>query len=44
MDSSFIMGNATATWHGVIDPSMYAYLIYRKAIEWAFESFSLPNR
>ena len=28
--------------HGMIDPSMYAYLIYRRAIEWAFESFSLP--
>jgi VCBS repeat-containing protein len=28
--------------HGVIDPSMYSYLIYRKSIEWAFESFSLP--
>jgi len=28
--------------HGVIDPSIYSYLIYRKAIEWAFESFQLP--
>ncbi|MRR05413.1 MAG: hypothetical protein EG828_00485 [Deltaproteobacteria bacterium] len=28
--------------HNVTDPSMYAYLMYRKAIEWAFESFGLP--
>ncbi|WP_157046190.1 Ig-like domain-containing protein [Geotalea uraniireducens] len=28
--------------HGMIDPSMYAYLVYRRAIEWAFESFTLP--
>ncbi len=28
--------------HGIVDPSMYSYQIYRKAIEWAFESFSLP--
>ena len=28
--------------HGVISPSMYSYLIYRKAIEWAFESSGLP--
>ena len=28
--------------HGGYDPGMYAYLIYRRAIEWAFESFSLP--
>ena len=28
--------------HGGYDPGMYEYLIYRKAIEWAFESFSLP--
>lgn len=28
--------------HGGFDPGIYAYLIYRKAIEWAFESFRLP--
>jgi hypothetical protein len=28
--------------HGGYDPGMYAYLIYRKAIEWAFESRALP--
>lgn len=28
--------------HGGTDPGMYSYLIYRKAIEWAFESFGLP--
>lgn len=28
--------------HGGYDPAMYAYVIYRRAIEWAFESFSLP--
>lgn len=28
--------------HGMIDPSMYSYLVYRRAIEWAFESFGLP--
>ena len=28
--------------HGGYDPGMYAYVIYRKAIEWAFESFSVP--
>jgi hypothetical protein len=28
--------------HGGYTPGMYAYLIYRKAIEWAFESFTLP--
>ncbi|WP_372966455.1 Ig-like domain-containing protein, partial [Marinobacter sp.] len=28
--------------HGGYDPGMYAYLIYRRAIEWAFESFSMP--
>jgi len=28
--------------HGGNDPGMYAYLIYRKAIEWAFASFTLP--
>ena len=28
--------------HGGYDLSMYSYLIYRRAIEWAFESFSLP--
>jgi hypothetical protein len=27
---------------GVIDPSMYTYLVYRRAIEWAFESFGVP--
>ena len=29
-------------FHGGFDPGMYSYLIYRNAIEWAFESFSLP--
>ena len=28
--------------HTVYDPSMYAYLIYRHAIEWAFEAANLP--
>ena len=28
--------------HGGYDPGMYEYLIYRRAIEWAFESFNLP--
>ena len=28
--------------HGGSDPGLYQYLIYRRAIEWAFESFSLP--
>ncbi len=28
--------------HGDYDPGMYAYLILRKAIEWAFESDRLP--
>jgi len=28
--------------HTVYDPSMYAYLIYRDAIEWAFEKHNLP--
>ena len=28
--------------HGVSDPAMYAYLIYRKAIEWAFEAVKSP--
>ena len=28
--------------HGGYDVGMYSYLIYRNAIEWAFESFSLP--
>ncbi|MFZ5996136.1 MAG: hypothetical protein ACOYW7_01415, partial [Nitrospirota bacterium] len=28
--------------HTVYDPSMYAYLIYRHAIEWAFEAAGLP--
>ncbi len=28
--------------NGSADPGMYAYLIYRRAIEWAFESFKLP--
>ncbi len=28
--------------HTVYDPSLYAYLIYRHAIDWAFESFGLP--
>ena len=28
--------------HGVISPSMYGYLIYRRAIEWAFESATFP--
>jgi hypothetical protein len=28
--------------HSVYDPSMYAYLIYRRAIEWAFEAHNLP--
>ena len=28
--------------HTVYDPSLYAYLIYRYAIEWAFESASIP--
>jgi VCBS repeat-containing protein len=28
--------------HGMVDPGMYAYLIYRSAIEWAFESLGAP--
>ena len=28
--------------HGVFDPGMYAYLIFRNAIEWAFESANVP--
>ena len=28
--------------HGVYDPAMYAYSIYRNAIEWAFEAANLP--
>ena len=28
--------------HTVYDPSLYAYLIYRNAIEWAFEAYDLP--
>jgi len=28
--------------HGGNDPGMYAYLIYRNAIEWAFETAALP--
>ena len=28
--------------HGGYDPVMYAYLIYRNAIEWAFEAANLP--
>jgi hypothetical protein len=28
--------------HTVYDPSMYAYLIYRHAIEWAFEAANVP--
>ncbi|MDA8099122.1 MAG: IPT/TIG domain-containing protein, partial [Nitrospiraceae bacterium] len=28
--------------HTIYDPALYAYLIYRRAIEWAFESFTLP--
>jgi hypothetical protein len=28
--------------HGGFDSSMYAYLIYKNAIEWAFESANLP--
>ena len=28
--------------HTVYDPSMYAYLIYRNAIAWAFEAANLP--
>jgi uncharacterized repeat protein (TIGR01451 family) len=28
--------------HGGNDPGMYAYLIYRNAIEWAFETANLP--
>lgn len=28
--------------HGATDPSMYPYLFFRRAIEWAFESFRLP--
>ena len=28
--------------HTVYDPSMYAYLIYRHAIEWAFDAANLP--
>ena len=28
--------------HGVADAGMYAYLIYRKAIEWAFENAGSP--
>ncbi len=28
--------------HGVTDPSTYVYFIYRKAIEWAFESLGVP--
>jgi len=28
--------------HGVYDPSTYAYLIYRNAVEWAFEASDLP--
>ena len=28
--------------HGGYDPAMYAYLIYRQAIEWAFETLNVP--
>ncbi|MDD2499194.1 MAG: cadherin-like domain-containing protein [Geobacter sp.] len=28
--------------HGASDPSLYTYLLFRKAIEWAFETFKLP--
>jgi 3-keto-disaccharide hydrolase len=28
--------------HGVYDPGMYAYLIFRNAIEWSFETANLP--
>ncbi|HUJ17960.1 MAG TPA: hypothetical protein VL197_08195 [Nitrospirota bacterium] len=28
--------------HTVYDPSLYAYLIYRHAVEWAFETANLP--
>ena len=28
--------------HGASDPTMYSYLIFRRAIEWAFENFKLP--
>ena len=28
--------------HGVYDPVMYSYLIYRQAIEWAFETANMP--
>jgi hypothetical protein len=28
--------------HGGYDPGMYAYLIFRRAIEWAFENANLP--
>lgn len=28
--------------HGVTDPSTYSYFIYRRAIEWAFESLGVP--
>ena len=28
--------------HGVYDPVMYSYLIYRHAIEWAFEAANIP--
>ncbi|CAH2031347.1 Ig-like domain-containing protein [Trichlorobacter ammonificans] len=28
--------------HGASDPTMYSYVFFRRAIEWAFESFKLP--
>jgi VCBS repeat-containing protein len=28
--------------HGGYDPGMYAYLVFRRAIEWAFESAGIP--
>ena len=28
--------------HGGYDPSMYAYLVYRRAIEWAFQTLNVP--
>ncbi len=44
-------GNGNLVYHGamqplvghtIYDPSLYAYLIYRQAIEWAFEAYNLP--
>ena len=44
-------GKGQVIWHGDLqpligfggtDPSMYAYFIYRKAIEWAFQTLGVP--